>query len=160
MIATAEKEPKRSWENTDISSLTSIRYSEVISLRPDYTPHWLKDALITLFHIASLPENWDSYGGPTPSSTAVNNALTFMRAVQVEDLPVPNIVPVPGGGIQIEWSIAHRELELEFLSDGSVEYLEMEDEKPIHEDKIEPANTSQLQSLLLWLTHATTRKTR
>ena len=153
MSAIVEKGLKRKY--TDISSLTSTYFSEVIPLRPDYSPQWQKDALIALFHIALLPNDWDSYGSPPPSQQAVNNRERLLRMIEFEDLPAPHISPVSGGGIQIEWSILSRELELEILPDGSVEYLEIGNEEPLQEGKLNPADSSELQSLLLWLTHAT-----
>lgn len=158
MNAIAEKESKRKY--TDISSLTSTYFSEVIPLRPDYSPQWQKDALIALFHIALLPEDWDSYGSPPPSQQVIKNTERLLRMIKFEDLPVPHITPVSGGRIQIEWSILSRALELEVLPDGSVEYLEIDNEKPLQEGELNPADISQLQSLLLWLTHATSRKNR
>lgn len=141
---------------TDISSLTSPQSGTVITISPEFSPQWQKNALIALFHIASLPENWDSYGSPPPLPQIVNYAERLLRSIRDEDLPVPHIIPVSGGGIQIEWSNPPRELELEILPDGSIQYLEIGDEEPFHEGEL--TDTSQIHSLLSWLTHATVRE--
>jgi hypothetical protein len=145
---------------TNISSLTSAYFSEVISLRPDYSPQWQKDALIALFHVAQLPKDWDSYESSSPHPQVIENAERLIRTIKFDDLPVPQITPVSGGGIQIEWGIFSRELELEILPDGSVDYLEVDNQKPLQEGKLNPADISQLRSIFLWLTNATSRKNR
>jgi hypothetical protein len=66
-------------------------------------------------------------------------------------LPAPFIVPISGGGIQIEWIIADRELELEVLPDGSIEYLKSENKEPFEEEKIASRSSAEIFSLLSWL---------
>lgn len=162
MTAIAERELRKfnKKEFTGTSSLTSTQLGDVITLYPDSSPQWQKDALIALFHAAKLPVDWDSYGSIPPLPKVVKNAEKLLMAIKFEDLPVPHIVPVSGGGIQIEWSAASRSLELEIMPDGSVEYLEIEADKPFYEGELEASNINQIQSLILWLTHATTAQKR
>lgn len=162
MIAITERELRKfhKEEFTDTSSLTSTQLGDVITLHPDSSPQWQKDALIALFHVALLPTNWDSYGSIPPLPKVVKNAERLLMAIKFEDLPVPHIVPVSGGGIQLEWSISSRELELEIMPDGSVEYLEVEADKPFHEGELGASNINQIQSLILWLTHVTAGQKR
>ena len=162
MIAITERELRKfhKEEFTDTSSLTSTQLGDVITLYPDSSPQWQKDALIALFHVAKLPVDWDSYGSIPPLPKVVKNAERLLMAIKFEDLPVPHIVPVSGGGIQIEWSISARELELEIMPDGSVEYLEVEADKPFLEGELDASNINQIQSLILWLTHVTAGQKR
>jgi hypothetical protein len=58
----------------------------------------------------------------------VERAIQLLTFLEWDDLPVPQIGPVPGGGIQIEWHVAERELAIEVLPNGSVEFLPVEGE--------------------------------
>jgi hypothetical protein len=39
------------------------------------------------------------------------------------DTPVPFVAPMPSGGVQLEWSIDNRELELEIVRPNTFQYL-------------------------------------
>ena len=141
--------------HTDISSLA--QHGDVIPLHPDYSPQWQKEAIIALCRLASLPMGWDSYGSPPPSDRALHIAERLVTAINLEDLPVPYIIPVSGGGIQIEWNIPPRELELEILPDGSVEYARVENDVVVEEGSLDPYNADHILSLLSWLTNVSSR---
>jgi hypothetical protein len=51
-----------------------------------------------------------------------------VAAAQVEDAPVPHVAPVAGGGVQIEWHLARKELEIEILPSGVVSFVQVEGE--------------------------------
>ena len=91
-------------------------------------PSWLQSALKTVTRLAQLPANWDGHGSPALRPMAVARACQLLSFLEWDNLHVPQIGPVPGGGIQIEWHVAERELEIEILPDGSVEFLTVEGE--------------------------------
>jgi hypothetical protein len=37
--------------------------------------------------------------------------------------PIPAFVPTSGGGVQFEWTVGERELEIEVYPDGTIQYL-------------------------------------
>ncbi len=84
---------------------------------------WLRSAQRKISTLAQLPENWDSYGSPAIHQAAIEQAAEVLACLSDLDLPDPHIVPVPGGGIQLELQQEKRELEIEILPDGSIEYL-------------------------------------
>jgi hypothetical protein len=79
--------------------------------------------------LLSLPERWDTYGAKIPSKRATTFALNFLRdAIGVFmdheiDVPSPFLVPTASGGVQFEWSVGSRELELEIPEKGRFAYL-------------------------------------
>lgn len=85
-------------------------------------PPWLMDVLPRLDELAALEENWDSYGSPPPSADLIGHVLMIVQRAerllgyssQQSVMPTPSIVPLSGGGIQIEWQTQVKELELEF----------------------------------------------
>lgn len=79
--------------------------------------------------LLALPGSWDSYSGNRPTEQLVRWALDFLRdAVGVLldfgiDPPIPFFVPTVSGGVQFEWSLDDRELELEVPQIEVFQYL-------------------------------------
>lgn len=67
------------------------------------------------------------------------------------DIPAPIIVPVPGGGVQFEWQLATRELEIEFCPGGRVEYLAVREDETADEGELSAANAMGIYALLGFL---------
>ncbi len=90
-------------------------------------PPWLMDVLPRLEELAALQKNWDSYGSPPPTLKLMGDALAVIQRAerllgyshiwQAVMMPTPSIVPLSGGGIQIEWQTPVKELELEFFDE-------------------------------------------
>lgn len=84
---------------------------------------WLRNAQRKITELKQLPENWDSYGSRPIQSAAIEKAADLLAILSKLNLPQPQVFPVPGGGIQFEFQQDRRELELEILPDGSIEFL-------------------------------------
>lgn len=82
----------------------------------------------SLDRLAELPTNWDGYGSPPIGKSALQSARRLIEALDSFSMPMPEVRPVSGGGIQFEWRKAERELEVEILPDGSGSYLAVERE--------------------------------
>lgn len=69
--------------------------------------------------LASLKENWDSYGG----SPITEKALRIARLM----LTAPTIVPMSCGGIQLEWHKNGMDIEIAINEDGVIDdtYIRM-----------------------------------
>jgi hypothetical protein len=115
-------------------------------------PSWLKPVLTDVARMAALPANWDSYSSPPLSETVRQNAVQLLASIEYEDLPAPRIVPISGGGLQIEWQYNRRELELEIVS-GSHEvlFLKVHEDDSAKEGAFSITDRSALQALLNWL---------
>jgi hypothetical protein len=50
----------------------------------------------------------------------------LIRELDAFDLPTAYIGPVSGGGLGVEWRNGNRDLTLEILPDGTLEYLKAE----------------------------------
>lgn len=116
--------------------------------------YWHRDAVKATLQLAALPHNWDTYGSLPPTAIAIKGAIALLAHIAklgFDDLPSPNVVPVPGGGVQFEWLVDTRELELEIRPDGSVDFLKSQAGEPIEEGQVSFGGRAQLQSLLSWL---------
>lgn len=85
-------------------------------------------ALKTLWELRSLKDNWDTYGSAAPTDETILIGETILILSPEEKLPSLQISPVSGGGIQFFWRVGPRELDLEIVPDGTIEYLKSEGE--------------------------------
>lgn len=108
------------------------------------------EAARRLGELAMLPPNWDSYGSPPPSRIAVETVMDLLPRIDDRNLPPVRIVPVPGGGVQLEWRVSDRELQFEIAADGTGQYLLIENGQPQREEEV-PPTTDQIRPLLRWL---------
>ncbi len=91
-----------------------------VNLQPDA---WRDDALSKMAELAALPENWDGYGSRRIQSAAQRRTEALIDRLSQTAVTAPQIFPVSGGGIQLEWQTAQGAAELEILPDGSMHYL-------------------------------------
>ncbi|MGH7825502.1 MAG: hypothetical protein ACREQ7_10070 [Candidatus Binatia bacterium] len=109
------------------------------------------EAIRRLGELVKLPHNWDSYGSPPPTRVAVETVVELLLRIDNRNLPAARVVPVSGGGVQLEWCVPGRELQLEVSGDGTAQYLKIENGRPTKEEEITPTS-NQLRLLLTWLT--------
>lgn len=114
---------------------------------------WLTDLLPAFRRLVNYPHNWDSYGSPPPSCDLVWQILPLLQEMARRlNTPIPNVVPMPGGGIQLEWHTRSRELEVEFHEDGSAAFLAVDlKRKSEWEDTFVTRDYGQMRDLLAWL---------
>lgn len=115
---------------------------------------WQVDAVkkILSFQPLTLTPNWDSYGSEPMNQRAIDVALNLVHDVGFRNIPAPRVIPVSGGGIQLEWVKENRELEVEIHPDGTIAYLVVHNGEPTSEDEIEPREVLlQTERLLSWL---------
>lgn len=112
---------------------------------------WQIETLQAVCQLANLRDDWDSYGSPPISPAALHTSTRLIAMIDPGDLPVPCVFPVPGGGMQLEWIVGQRELELEILPDGTVEFLKVEGGQPIEEAQVGLKAYGQTSSILSWL---------
>lgn len=131
--------------------LTSLaaQWSRVTSL--DEANLWLRAAQRKITELTQLPENWDGYGSRALQSAAIEQAANLLACLARLDLPRPQIVPVPGGGIQLEFQQAGRELEIEVLPDGAIEFLLVTENGEMREGAAPASATGEIYRLAFWL---------
>jgi len=116
----------------------------------DQASPWLRASQRQISELAQLADNWDSYGSPPLQPAAIEHASEALDCLSTLQLPSPQIFPVPGGGIQLEFEKDRRELQIEFLPDGSIEYLKIASNGEMLEGSI-PLSKGELRCLAYWL---------
>lgn len=86
-------------------------------------PLWLSESLERIANFRELPNNWDSYGSPTPAPELCDKAMELLFDIRKLDISTLFISPSTGGLIYIEIKCDHRELEIE-LFDKSGRYAD------------------------------------
>lgn len=112
---------------------------------------WKIATIRGLLGLLSRRPNWDSYGSCPPSQNAVSIGVQLILSVEIESFVAAQVVPVGGGGVQLEWSFGSRGLEIEINSDGSIEFLRVESGRAVEEGQISVGNIAGLRALLLWV---------
>ena len=87
----------------------------------------LREMTAKLSGFMGLPPDWDGYGAkPTSASAAIQAVSILAKLVKAGGRP-PQLVPTNTGGVQLEWHVGGKDVEIEVLSDGRVEcYVNVE----------------------------------
>jgi len=109
-----------------------------------------KKAIDDLDELSTLPIGWDSYGSPKISDDLIMAAKRFLYQLEFEFI-APRVVPVSGGGIQLEWQMGERELELEFIDSDNIGYLKVRNEEPIEENQFNRNDFNAGRNTIQWL---------
>jgi len=117
---------------------------------------WEAQAYQRALAMKNLPQGWDHQHGRTPTSDAINEALTYIGLAAQLKLPAllePFISPQSEGGVQIEWDNGNRHVEFEISPAGVATYVMIEGTTPTFGDfGAWPKRELQLQELFGWLT--------
>jgi len=134
-----------------VQNVLASQWEEITVLRD---AGWVDVTLHRIADLAYLKDNWDSYGSPPPSGSAMHAAVSMLAKIGDIDrfLPAPHVMPVSGGGVAVEWSGGERELEVEFLPDGEAEFLTVVHGEPLNEGALDSAEA--LSERLRWLMDA------
>lgn len=99
--------------------------------------------------LLSLQENWDGYGSQRLTEDAVRRADAALQEGSRHRIGVPDVAPASGGGVFLEWEVAGRDLELDILPDGHIQFVRTYPDGAMEEDKDLPPD--ELPSLFRWL---------
>lgn len=90
---------------------------------PDFIePEWLLITLEKIQELASLGDNWDSYGACKINQKTLIKTIVVMFELLDQDCPAPSVIPIPDGNVQLEWHQKGVDIELEIHSHGLAHY--------------------------------------
>jgi len=121
------------------------------------SPAWAVDAYRAISRLAELPFGWDGQASPPLQESAKASASRVIEELKrYDELPSPHIGPTVGGGLGIEWHHGSRELDVEILPDGSMEYLKTEVRSTggcrMEDGQVSPSSLrEELRKLARWL---------
>lgn len=103
-----------------------------------------------LCSLAELRSNWDSYGAPAPTETAIENAARILGHMQPFDLTLANIVPSAEGGVGFCFAKDDRYADIESSNEGDiigVKYVGMQTPELIETDGTDASIEAALQQI-------------
>lgn len=112
---------------------------------------WSKVARERLKELAMLPENWNGYGSPKIHADSIEESFNLLSEFAKLGMGEPRIVPISGGGVQLEWRNSKSELEIEILPNRSVQFLLVDSFDEMFEGQIvENGNMAEFTPLTCW----------
>jgi len=110
----------------------------------------LENCLQKLLDLSQLEPDWDGYGSPAIDLPCLGRALALsLIGIVPDETPTPLVAPVPGGGVQLEWEVQGRVLELEFRPSGATEFLIVDGDRQEEGEVGFPS--ARLRKMLEWL---------
>lgn len=109
-------------------------------------PLWLRPVIERLKDVVALPAGWDSYEARSVRPESIEHALQALVAVMSDESELPWIVPLPSGGIQLEWHADN--FDIEIALDGSDSSICIDDEEIPHGIGRWPAALSEIRRRL------------
>jgi hypothetical protein len=137
------------------SPATKGQWSDVTSLWTSQA--WVPAARHSVAALCALRPNWDGQGSPAPHKVVLDLLNRLIKELECYDLTTAHIGPVSGGGVGIEWRCGKRDLNLEILPDGSLEFLKAEktasgfDPAAMVDGEIPSDGLNELRPLVRWL---------
>lgn len=91
-------------------------------------PDWRQRAVAELAQLERLTPDWDGYGGLPVARVHANRALRFLRRFMTDQSPMPEIVPLADGGVQLEWRLPAGRVD--FVTDSEAPHAVLLIERP------------------------------
>jgi len=111
------------WGNSTTNLRTMRALPPDATLTGEDDPPWWKRVERAIWAIAELPEGWDSYGARPVARRNIRAALDLLRNVCRMTTPEPSIVPTTSGGLQVEWHLPQKELQVTVRSPDRFDVL-------------------------------------
>ncbi len=104
---------------------------DTIRLEPASRPPWVTAVFSRLVSLSELPANWDPRGSRPLSISDTEDALTFLWSAMNAGSPIPGVIRLPSGGLELHWGVGETDLEVIFdSSEGErIALLDLGDEE-------------------------------
>lgn len=99
----AWKEPTTSSPKGLAMKLAGTLPVRLAAERDRHEAAWRGGAMKRIMRVLCLPFDWDSQGSDAPPPATAAEALSFLGRVLAPNAVPPAVVPLSGGGIQLEW---------------------------------------------------------
>jgi hypothetical protein len=109
---------------------------------------WRRKAETRLIKLCGLPVGWDGHGGlPTDRDTA-EFAASILAALMLPRVPMPSIMPMSYGGVQLEWHRNGWDIEIEIISPNRMHVYTRDIANDIEEEFSLGADLTRLRSVI------------
>ncbi len=101
------------------------RSSSLQILTLDAPAKWDVETQLQLLRLTKLPVGWDGYNSVPVKQEVAYFARAVLYQVMTDQIPTPTIVPISGGGVQIEWYVG--DVDVEFFANCGALPVPIED---------------------------------
>lgn len=126
----------------------------IASTSPSYSSNsWWHRTVAELDKLIGYPAEGSSWGPSRPSDEAYSLAASLIFGIDsVEGLSIPRVSATSENGVRVGWRNKGRELDIEIMADGSIEYLLLDHGRKPEEGEIDPTGLkTKINELLRWL---------
>ena len=89
------------------------------AIAKEISPRLSAETEAAITELMKLPLGWDGYDGLPVQPEVAGRARRFMAAIGEYTPPVPDVVPLSDGGLQLEWFVGAYEVEVVIAPDGT-----------------------------------------
>lgn len=93
------------------------------------TPSMKQNILEQLYHLQNLDKDWDGYGAPKISITAINNCRSVINQLSFDAIQEADVTPSEFGGVQLELKKGNTTINCDFGSQTFSYYVEKNGDK-------------------------------
>lgn len=93
------------------------RIEMTYTIQREGSRHWFRDVATRVSELVEMPHDWNGYGEKRPHPSAAKRVVNLLDSIEY-DGPAPEIVPLPDGGMQIEFHSKHGDIEIEVPPSG------------------------------------------
>lgn len=115
-----------SWVPIDRRIDPSPKTSATIDIA--FVPAWFGAVSARLAQLRGLKAGWDGYASPPIRGDIFAYAESILESIMLDRTPAPSIMPVSGGGLQMEWHRQGASIELllagPLMAELFVEYVD------------------------------------
>jgi hypothetical protein len=82
---------------------------------------WIEPVVERFDELVALPPDWDHHGANAIDPRDLLSVFRFLRDVMQPNTPPPAVVPISGGGVQLEWHLGGLDVEVSVVDQGAAE---------------------------------------
>jgi hypothetical protein len=112
---------------------------------------WLSSALAQVREIEEFGELVPGLGDIRVPSDTAKRARMLLSTIEAQNLPVPLVSPVSGGGMSITWTVGNKEVKVEFEPGGEAAFFRVEDDEVIDDGVVDVTSRSPVAGQLKWM---------
>lgn len=114
--------PAEAGTNTD-----ALSHAAILAPREVY-PTWLRETITKITNLATLQEDWDSYGALPIDRGSITKACEYICYLAgYVSVDSPAVAGTPDGHIGFSWDKGSWSLDAKILPDGRIEYVYLDE---------------------------------
>ena len=110
--------------------------------------NWLDAATGRLLHLGSLQPGWDGHYGKPLDEDISTMAAALLALFDSWKAPMPAIMPLSDGGLQIEWHRKGWDIEIEMMSKGEINIFAHDISRGVEDNFPWSGNVDRVHSIL------------